>query len=514
MQAADQIEQVRDTAEYQRLFGLLSNREWRLDNLYRIKGEDGQEIPFVRNEAQRAFSAAAWCRNVIPKARKLGFSTFIAVDILDECLFRRGSTGGIVDQSLDDATDKLAMINYAYERLPSYLRSALPLKRCSDSYMEWGNGSSVSVGTSYRGGTPTLLHVSEYGPISANTPEAANEILTGAIQAVPVTGRAWVESTTHGTGGRFYEMVERARKSRDEKRQLTALDFRFHFFGWWIKREYRLPVWAVTISHEVREYFADLQAKHGIICDPEQVAWYAKKLEELGPDDMKSEFPSCDTELFFSSIQGAYFKDEVAKARREGRIGQPMPHDPTRPVHTYWDIGEDCTAVGFAQTDGVRWRHVDYYEEEGGSLQKAIKVLDDKRRDRGFVYGKHYGPHDLENRDWGNNAVSRYQTALGLGVKFDVVPQVGEKEDAIEAERRLLNVSWFDSVHCGLLVDRIENYRKRWNKTLSVFTRDPVHDMPSHGNDAMQQLAMGREPEREKRGRPPRDKGKGTAMSA
>ena len=54
--------------------------------------------------------------------------------------------------------------------------------------------------------------------------------------------------------------------------------------------------------------------------------------EEQGPDDMKSEYPSCIEECFHSSLEGSYFKRELQKARDEKRIGLPMPYDPSRPV--------------------------------------------------------------------------------------------------------------------------------------------------------------------------------------
>jgi hypothetical protein len=56
---------------------------------------------------------------------------------------------------------------------------------------------------------------------------------------------------------------------------------------------------------------------------------------------MKSEYPSCSEECFYSSLEGSYFKREMTKARDEKRIGLPVPYDPTRLVHTFWDIGMD-----------------------------------------------------------------------------------------------------------------------------------------------------------------------------
>jgi len=91
---------------------------------------------------------------------------------------------------------------------------------------------------------------------------------------------------------------------------------------------------------------------------------------------------------------------------------------------------------------------------------------------------------------WSQNAQTKAKTALDLGIKFEVVPQVMDKADSIDSARRLLNNTWIDEVHCKLLVERFENYRKRWNKSLQVYSSDPVHDMPSHPADSFQQGAM------------------------
>jgi hypothetical protein len=291
-------------------------------------------------------------------------------------------------------------------------------------------------------------------------------------------------------------MVRRADAKRKEGTPLTALDFKLHFYGWWVKREYRLPNNLVIVPQSLKDYFAELEAKHGLKLDADQQAWYAKQFAELGPDDVKSEFPSVAEETFYNSLEGAYFTREMTKAREEGRIGGLVPFDPTRRVNTAWDIGEDCTAIIFHQTDGLRHRIIDYYEEEGSSLQAACAIVHEKARERKFIYDKHYGPHDLDNRDWGNNAQTRKKTAEGLGIKFEVVPRVHDKADSIEAARRFIGMSWIDAEHGVRLVECCDNYRKKWNRLLGVFTSEPVHDGASHGADALQQLAMGLKPDK------------------
>jgi hypothetical protein len=103
--------------------------------------------------------------------------------------------------------------------------------------------------------------------------------------------------------------------------------------------------------------------------------------EEQGPDDMKSEFPSCIEECFCSSLEGSYFKAELSKARDEKRIGLPLPYDPTRVVNTFWDIGvDDENVIWFHQTDGVRHRLIDFYQNTGEGLAHYVQVIREKRR--------------------------------------------------------------------------------------------------------------------------------------
>jgi hypothetical protein len=499
---AVELEKVRATKAYRQRKAQLANREWRLDNLYWIIDENGLEIPFVRNEAQRSYNGARWSRDLILKARRLGFSTFIGILFLDNCIFRSQTSAAIIDVKLKSATDKLASIKFTYDHLPVEIKKAVPLVKANTEELEWSNGSRIAVGTSYRGAGLQMLHVSEFGKISVDSPNVAKEIKSGSFLAVPASGFIAVESTAHGTAGEFYDLVKRADARHKEGISLTALDFRLHFYGWWIKKEHRLPNNLVALSLDEKAYFAEIAPKllsrHGVSIDADQMAWYAVQLRDLGPDDVKEEWPSIFEEAFFNSIQGAYWKGEISRARADGRIGQMVPFDPTRRVNTAWDIGEDCTAIIFHQTDGLRQRIIDYWEEVGSNLQTACGVVDEKRQLRKFVYEKHYGPHDLDHKDWAHHSKTRKETALELGVKFEVVPRVLDKGDAIEAARRFLNMTWIDSEHASLAVERFENYRKRWNKQLGVFMSDYVHDMASHGSSALEQLAMGLKPEKVK----------------
>lgn len=473
----------------------VGDAEWRIDNLYRIQDKNGAEVKFIRNPAQRDFWNAMWYLNVILKARQLGFSTLIALIILDGCLFTPNLAAGIIDFNIDDAKKKLAKIKFAYDRLPAALRAKAPLVADNTETLRFGNGSRIEVGVSHRGGTLQVLHVSEFGKISAMRPDKATEIKRGAFGTIAAGQRIFVESTAEGMGGEFHDMVERAEKAEKEGLAVSKMDFKLHFFGWHRDPDYRLIHEGMVITTEVREYFAAIRANHGIVCDPAQIAWYQAMFNRLGWDGMYQEYPSTAEEAFKASVEGAYFKRQMTKMRGDRRIGD-VPYDEGRLVNTFWDIGNDGTFIWFHQTDGVRHRLIDCYANEGEQITHYVRVVKQKQSDFGWVFGKHYGPHDLAVNDWGGSGKSRYRQAEELGLKFTVVPRIDDKDDAIDAARMFLGMCWINATHCAKGIQSLDNYRQRWNDQLGIWSGDPLHNNASHGADALMQGAIGYRPER------------------
>lgn len=188
---------------------------------------------------------------------------------------------------------------------------------------------------------------------------------------------------------------------------------------------------------------------------------------------------------FDAAVPGSYFGTLIAKARDEGRVGS-FPYDPALPVKTAWDLGvDDYTAVWFLQENGKQVRAIDYYETSGEGADLVAEVL----KEKGYRYALHHLPHDVMVREWGHGAKSRYQTLIELGVKPIRVGVAQGPEERINAARRLLpNVS-FDAEACAVGLDRLRNYRKRWNASLSTYT-GPLHDENSHGADAFGEFAV------------------------
>jgi hypothetical protein len=143
-------------------------------------------------------------------------------------------------------------------------------------------------------------------------------------------------------------------------RPLSPHEFKLIFLPWQLRQQYRADPATVLITKELADYFDDLEANHGIKLDAEQRAWYAVTQKKIGPDSMLKEYPSYPEEAFKVSIEGAYFKTQMTKAREERRIGK-VPVDPSRPVNTFWDIGKsDNTAIWFHQNKGQMHHLVDF----------------------------------------------------------------------------------------------------------------------------------------------------------
>ena len=188
---------------------------------------------------------------------------------------------------------------------------------------------------------------------------------------------------------------------------------------------------------------------------------------------------------FEAAIVGAIYGDEIAKLRAAGRLTR-VPYDPQLRVTTAWDLGMgDATAIWFAQQIGAEVRIIDYYEATGESLAHYASVLDRK----GYVFERHIAPHDIRVREMGTGK-SRLEVAAGLGVQFDVLPQM-PLEDGIAAGVMLLPRCYFDAEKCKHGLEALAHYRRDYDEKRRTFRPTPVHDWSSHCADAWRYLATG-----------------------
>lgn len=190
---------------------------------------------------------------------------------------------------------------------------------------------------------------------------------------------------------------------------------------------------------------------------------------------------------FTAALSGAYFGKELAKAEADNRITK-VPHDPSIPVDTYWDLGvNDVSAIWFVQSVRGRQRFIDYYEVCGASLADIVHDLQKK----GYVYGRYTLPHDANARDL-STGKSQIQMLASLGVRnVRVIPRVGTKRESINAARMIFEKCEFDREKCEKGLKALAQYQRKWNAKNNVYEDSPLHNWASNGADAFQQFALG-----------------------
>lgn len=485
----------------------LSSRRWRLNNLYWIEDKHGIRIKFKPNAVQQELDDNLHSRNLIPKSRQHGVTTWACIRALDTALFRKNSRIGLIFHTTEPAKKAFRLkIMFAYDHLPDWLKREIGIvRRDMSGQVEFTNGSTIEVSTSHRGGTLHWLHVSEYGPMVAMYPLRAQEVASGALNTLAADDTmVTIESTAMGAFGDFYERVKRAetheRLVAAGEAKRSNLDYRLFFFPWWKDPGNVLDPDGVVIPPDQVEYFARIEGECGTKLSKAQRAWYVKKSEEQGTN-MHREHPSTLAEAFQGSVEGAYYANELARIEAEGRFCD-LPFIPSLPVHTFWDIGRsDSTAIWFMQEVGPWLHFIRYYENSGKGADHYAAFLKKLRDENGYRYGTHYLPHDAGVSDWSiSDNRTRREVLIDMDIgDVEVVERIKVLNDGIEMTRQMLARCRFDKTLCGenpvgsgrggML--SLRAYRRSYNEIAEVWEDKPVKGWQNHGADALRQCAQG-----------------------
>ena len=469
--------------EEQAIRDRLSDRWWRLNNLYWIKDKQGRRVKFQPNWAQKHLYNNLWYLNLILKARQLGMTTFIQIFMLDACLFNKNQSAGVIAHNREDAEEFFSQkIKYAYDNLPDWLKAEIPNTSDSAKKLAFSNGSSIRVGTSLRSGTLQYLHISEFGKICAKYPEKAEEIISGSLNTVEAGCFVFIESTAEGAWGRFYDMCMEARGKAVDK--LSKLDYRFFFFPWWRDPSYSMD--ETVEDPDTTSYLDYLSETSEIELTEGQRNWYsAKKRTQRGK--MKQEYPSTPEEAFERVAEYAVYGAEMRAAHEDGRIGR-LPYEIGYPVHTFWDLGRsktDQTCIWFMQFVKGEYLFIDYYQNAQRDIAHYVQVMQSK----GYVYGTDHLPHDGGHNDFNMTDYASHLRKLGRS-NVVVVDRIPDLNLGIQATREMFPKCRFDSEKCTDGLAALGAYRFGYDEKKATLVA-PVHDWASHPSDAFRQAAQG-----------------------
>lgn len=280
---------------------LLRDKDWRMNHLYKIKTKDRTLIQYRRKIAQSNYAKRKSKRNLILKARQLGFTTECLLDFFDDTITNANTNTAIIAHEKDKVIKMFEIVKRAYENMADEIRPRASLENRNEIYFP-DLDSKIFVTMDTRSETVHNLHVSE-----AHFIRNAEEMLAGTLESVPKDGKINLESTGNGVGGYFYEEWE------NEHSEYTK-----HFYNWMWDAEYQ-DIAEKTISEMQAEY-RTLSVRYGTMKDiyerfnltPEQFAWYIAKVRRHR-ELVVQEYPTTALEAFLAAGRNVFSMIDIQK---------------------------------------------------------------------------------------------------------------------------------------------------------------------------------------------------------
>lgn len=245
------------------------------------------------------------------------------------------------------------------------------------------------------------------------------------------------------------------------------------------------------MMQENPRYFAEVSTIHDTgALSPDQLEESLNEYIDLYGDDVgRVQFEQEYECSFNSAILGAFYAREMVQVRKDERIDPELKAIEGIPVHRAWDIGvRDDTSIWWFQVVGVNLYILDCYSQNGVGVDHYAEVVEQRRKEHGWVDGHDYVPHDARVKEWGTGR-TRVETMQGLGLNPRVVP-MASKLDGINAVRKTLPRCIFHGKCEEQGINALEQYRREWDDDKKAFKASEVHDWSSHLSDAFRYLSL------------------------
>lgn len=455
-------------------FSRLHEKRYRMDNFYSIVDKQGHSIPFRMTDVQADVFENMHTRNIVLKARQLGMSTFSVLYLLDEVLFNRNFSAGIVSYSLQHAGHIFKrIIGHALANLPAELGNGGVIQQSSKE-ITTDAGSMLRVDTSLRGGTYQGVLVSEFGKTCARSPLKAEEIVTGTLNALSQDCVAIIESTGEGIEGYFADMCLEA-NSRDDSEELSNLDWKLFFYPWFIEPSYSMKK-PIRYGIELADYFSDLKTEGVVDLTEEQKYWYTVQEATLN-EKVRQEYPSTVSEAFLSNSDAYYFAEYVQRAWDDNRVLNSNPFEPLAPVYAAMDIGvNDQTVIIIFQVIHGEIRVLDIID---GMNKGAEHYANHMMHESKYHFSKIFLPHDAKRRDGvivENTSEREFKKLFSHTETQVVVLKRNDRNAGIAHAKTKFDRCVFNLKRTKTLLENLSKYRKKWSEATGRYLDEPYHD--------------------------------------
>lgn len=317
-----------------------------IEGLMMIADKEGNDVPFELNYAQQQVDENYGPRNVIPKARQEGVSSYILARGLVKCLGNRNERAVVISHETEATQRMLAKVHYMIDNFRgpqkpitgSHSKNEITFPH-TNSRFYIGTAGAQKFG---RGDTITFLHCSEIAFW-----ENPKGLVRGLFQAVPRNGsEIWVESTGNGQGNYYHRLCMNAAQGRTR--------FGLTFLPW-----HTFPEYHIDLTQEEEQKVIDsldsnleedyLYEKFGL--SPGRIAWRREKLADEFDYDIvgfKQEYPMSLDECFQATGRSIFVKVNYSPHENWQKLDSNLYGLPRHPIsgHRYVIGGDVSAGIG------------------------------------------------------------------------------------------------------------------------------------------------------------------------
>lgn len=288
-------------SELEEALAKLQNKSWRMNHLYKIKTKNRTLVQFKRNLAQENYASRKSNKNIILKARQLGFSTEGLIDLLDDTITSPNTNSAIIAHERDKVIKLFEIVKRAFESMPNELKPKVSFDNRNEIYFPELD-SKIYVTLDTRGDTVHNLHWSEV----AFTKDAENKAAS-TFAAVPKGGKITLESTANGMSGYFFEEWDSPKS-----------EFKKHFYNWLWDKGYYEPTGRDI--DDLRAEYRAMSVRYNLIADieerfsltKEQFYFYILQVQR-NKHLVVQEFPTTELEAFLAAGRNVFHISDLQK---------------------------------------------------------------------------------------------------------------------------------------------------------------------------------------------------------
>jgi len=316
----------------------ISDEAYVIENMFRIADKEGNDVDFILNDVQRDLDLNLIGRDLVPKARQEGVSSYVLARFTAKCLYRRNTRAVVISHDQESTQRMLRKVKYFLEEIKgpppkiSNMSANEIVFTKTNAMFYIGTAGSRKFG---RGDTITDLHCSEY----AFWPKP-QDLMRGLMQAVPRSGEIIIESTGNGLNDYYH----RCMRSYSGNSRWAS-----HFYPW-----HTFPEYQVDASEEEQEDFLaaiDSSLEEDALLEAgmpvERLMWRREKLEEMDYDlrAFKTEYPQTLDECFQTTGESIFHRVKYEPTDKWKKVDANMWMLDGHPsVYYTYAIGGDVAA--------------------------------------------------------------------------------------------------------------------------------------------------------------------------